>query len=79
MAIRNEIQPLAKRLQAFGRFQQKRNVSLADKMIIHSPTNKQLSTDLSKAIALVKKYDPVGYLPGLLIHTNYGKIGYFAS
>jgi ABC-type enterochelin transport system substrate-binding protein len=63
----------------FLHHQQRRHISLLDKLVISSPANEQLARDLKNAIALVRKYDPVGYLPGLLIATNTGKIGYFAS
>ena len=62
-----------------GHFQQKRNISLVDKLVIRSPKSEQLANDLAAAITLVHKYDPVGYLPGLLLATNTGKIGYFSS
>jgi hypothetical protein len=84
MALRTNLRILTSRLHenalnAMGHSQQKRNISIVDKLVIRSPASEQLSQDLSRAIALVQKYDPVGYLPGLLISTNTGKIGYFAS
>ena len=79
MALRTNTRILTSRLHAPRHSQQKRNISIVDKLVIRSPASEQLSQDLSRAIALVQKYDPVGYLPGLLISTNTGKIGYFAS
>ena len=53
--------------------------SRAREALIQFPKNLQLKTDLHRAIDLVKKYDPAGFLPGFLIKTNEAKIGYFAS
>ena len=59
---------------------QKRSLSLFHQFFIGSPTssNKQIKQDLDRAIKLVQKYDPVGYLPGLLV-TNQARLGYFAG
>ena len=65
-----------------------RSLSLFNKMFIGSPSRSSSSPevrkdhpiedDLDHAIKLVQKYDPVGYLPGLLV-TNQAKLGYFAG
>ena len=59
---------------------QKRSLSLFNQFFIGSPTssNKQIKQDLDRAIKLVQKYDPVGYLPGLLV-ANQARLGYFAG
>ena len=59
--------------------QQHRTISLLHKNMTSS-TNKQLQSDLDAAIALVRKYDPSGYLPGILLpHTpTDARLGYFA-
>ena len=41
-------------------------------------TNAQIQNDLDRAIKLVQKHDPVGYLPGLLV-TKRARLGYFAG
>jgi phytoene/squalene synthetase len=56
-----------------------RSFSSVREAFIQFPNNLQLSSDLHRAIDLVKKYDPAGFLPGFLIKTNEAKIGYFAS
>jgi phytoene/squalene synthetase len=37
-----------------------------------------MKKDFDYAVSLVQKYDPSGYLPGILVSTNDAKIGYFA-
>ena len=56
-----------------------RSFSSVREALIQFPNNLQLRSDLHRAIDLVKKYDPAGFLPGFLIKTNEAKIGYFAS
>jgi len=38
-----------------------------------------MQNDLNHCIDLVQKYDPSGYLPGLLLPSNEARIGYFAT
>mmetsp|Transcript_5178 Transcript_5178/g.6682 ORF Transcript_5178/g.6682 Transcript_5178/m.6682 type:complete len:374 (-) Transcript_5178:26-1147(-) len=54
-----------------------RNISILNSLLIDSPTNAQTRIDLNRAINLVQKYDPAGYLPGLLVSSE-ARIGYFA-
>jgi hypothetical protein len=58
--------------------QGKRNLSLFNKAFITSPLSQQIEHDLDRAIKLVQRFDPVGYLPGLLV-TNEARLGYFAG
>ncbi len=58
--------------------QGKRNLSLFNKAFVASPSNQQIEHDLDRAIKLVQRFDPVGYLPGLLV-TNEARLGYFAG
>ena len=67
-----------------------RNLSIFNKVIIGTPKlnsmsssssskhYNQIQNDLDRAIKLVQKHDPVGYLPGLLV-TKEARIGYFAG
>jgi len=55
----------------------RRHLSIFDKALIASPQNSQVEKDLDRAIKLVQKHDPAGYLPGILV-TNEAKMGYFA-
>ena len=58
---------------------QRRGISLFNKVFISGNENsRQVEQDLDRAIKLVQKYDPVGYLPGLLV-TNQARMGYFAG
>jgi phytoene/squalene synthetase len=59
----------------------KQSLTLFNKTFIASSSkhkNGGVEKDLGRAIQLVQKYDPVGYLPGLLV-TDKAKIGYFAG
>lgn len=58
--------------------QGKRNLSLFNKAFVASPSNQQIERDLDRAIKIVQRFDPVGYLPGLLV-TNEARLGYFAG
>ena len=51
----------------------------ARKAFISFPNNPKLSADLHRAIDIVRRYDPAGFLPGFLIRSNEARIGYFAS
>jgi len=59
-------------------FDQTRSVSVLNNYFISSDVDPQVTKDLDKAIALVRKYDPSGYLPGLMAPTREARIGYFA-
>jgi len=56
--------------------QQSRNISLLNNIVISK--HDEIQADLDHSINLVRKYDPSGYLPGLLLSTNDARIGYFA-
>jgi hypothetical protein len=54
--------------------------SLQEKFItrsLPSPASIDLHNDLSHAISIVRKYDPSGYLPGMLLSTSEARAGYF--
>jgi len=55
---------------------QNRHLSLLTKLAVH--TQDDIQKDFDHAVSLVQKYDPSGYLPGILVSTNNAKIGYFA-
>jgi phytoene/squalene synthetase len=54
----------------------KRHSSLFAKLAVNIPDS--MKNDFDHAVSLVQKYDPSGYLPGLLVSTNSARIGYFA-
>ena len=59
---------------------QRRHISLLHKMMLTSSTEKTIREDLDYAIDMVRKYDPSGYLPGLLLGNNKeAKMGYFVT
>jgi len=58
---------------------QTRSVSFLNNYAASSDVNHQLAKDLDHAIALVRKYDPSGYLPGFMAATREARTGYFAS
>ena len=58
--------------------QRRRNISILNQAFIDTPQNTQVQNDLDRAIKLVQKYDPAGYLPGLLVN-NQARMGYFAG
>lgn len=72
------VKPTVHQLLIPTNLHQKRCLSIFNKALIASPSNRQMEQDLDRAIKLVQKYDPVGYLPGLLV-TNQARLGYFAG
>lgn len=59
---------------------QRRHISLLNKIVLTSSADKTIRADLDYAIDMVRKYDPSGYLPGLLLGSNdEAKMGYFAT
>jgi phytoene/squalene synthetase len=57
-------------------YTQRRNISFLQRNLIK--VDDELRSDLNHAVTVVKKYDPSGYLPGLLISSNNARIGYYA-
>jgi len=55
---------------------QRRPVSFLQRTLISA--NDEIRSDLDHAISMVQKFDPSGYLPGLLLTSNDAKIGYYA-
>lgn len=55
---------------------QRRTISMLERSLMN-PDNK-IRSDLDHAISMVKKFDPSGYLPGLLLSNKDAKIGYYA-
>ena len=53
-----------------------RYISMYERVLMRP--GKDILPDLEHAISTVRKYDPSGYLPGLLIPSDTAKIGYFA-
>lgn len=63
-------------------FEIHREISVLNRIAITAPRNSSgthLQNDLNHCIELVQKYDPSGYLPGLLLPTNEARVGYFAT
>lgn len=62
--------------------------SLVQRVLIHPPSSESysnnttpyalLSSDLQNSVSLVQKYDPSGYLPGILLPSKETRLGYFA-
>jgi len=63
-------------------FDKYREISVLNRIAITPPRDSSgthMQTDLNHCIQLVQKYDPSGYLPGLLLPSNEGRVGYFAT
>lgn len=57
---------------------QTRSLSILNNFVASSGVSSQLAKDLDYAIALVRKYDPSGYLPGFMAASREARTGYFA-
>jgi phytoene/squalene synthetase len=55
---------------------QKREISILERTLISS--DPKIRSDLERSISLVRKFDPSGYLPGLLLPQKDARVGYYA-